>query len=320
MANIQGAGSSSIDVSDHSDGSIGYNPSEVKKLLNQIGTFMDNIKSSIVTNFVDLRTVLHEQWVGEDEQDYEKALINRINYLYVLACSRSQETANNVFLLRNSWHRFQKNNDVTSGEKGDSKIDSGAEFNYTAENVKIDDSKVAPITNETYGESGSTGTDPDDGGAELNITDDDCRDKPLSFVARTDITDTTRRGLKDKNSGKSIQTACEDFKNALDSTIDGNSDDVANLVDTAFPGATQTVTIKKYLRGVITALKEILSAIGDLYKLAENMTIQAYSTGGESGQSMESSVESGFDENTVQTKMTENMDSIKWGTGGSGNS
>lgn len=92
---------------------IGYNVSKANELMKEIKKAYDDLGLYASQEWDPVVKELQENWVGEDEQDFEEVLAQRICTLYMNAC----QLANNCILtikgLAEAWHTFQTKNNLS---------------------------------------------------------------------------------------------------------------------------------------------------------------------------------------------------------------
>lgn len=105
---------------------IGYNVHQANDLMDKIASAYKNLGIYTREQWNSVANVLQENWVGEDEQSFEKNLATRICTLYVNASSLTENCLNTIAGLAQSWYDFQQRNtlDGSMAEgKGRFKID-----------------------------------------------------------------------------------------------------------------------------------------------------------------------------------------------------
>ncbi len=105
MANNGGNGSGNSSA-------IGYNPEQVNQLMESIQSNVTDIEEAMQGDWTNLVTTLEQKWVGDDEQDFEDKLAQKICGLYEAACNLATGLIETIKNTSDSWHDFQTQNTV----------------------------------------------------------------------------------------------------------------------------------------------------------------------------------------------------------------
>lgn len=126
-------------------GQIGYNAVKINTLMSNFGTAYTRLGQELTKNYETLKPILRKEWVGEDELDFEKKLVERLNNLYYNAGLLTQAGINLVRNVAESWKSFQSKN-VFGGEG------TQVEINVTFNDVTVTpkETLISFIT-QTYG-------------------------------------------------------------------------------------------------------------------------------------------------------------------------
>ena len=89
---------------------IGYNNSQSIQLLNGIINSYNGLGNFIATEWDGVVSALQKNWVGEDEQDFEKKLAKRISLLYSNARILAQNAVSTIGELNHEWNVFTSKN------------------------------------------------------------------------------------------------------------------------------------------------------------------------------------------------------------------
>lgn len=150
---------------------IGYNVNKAKELMENIAKAYENMGIYTKDQWEGVYRTLQTNWVGEDEQDFETKLAERICNLYVNAYNLAQSSIDTIDGLVTAWHQFQQKNTL-SGEGSFSGFGSN-KFGIDKPVIKKDDKIVEPHL--------------------------------------VQLDNNTSRGLKDASSKTNIQTAIDTF-------------------------------------------------------------------------------------------------------------
>ena len=125
---------------------IGYNVKQANELMDNIAEAYKNLGIYTREQWNGVVDALQANWVGEDEQDFEQKLADRICNLYLNASNLAEGCVNTIAGLAQAWYDFQSRNTL-DGESaiGKSKI------NIDIPKIKKDDqivkAKIKTISN-----------------------------------------------------------------------------------------------------------------------------------------------------------------------------
>ena len=105
---------------------IGYNISQAKQLMEDIAQHYKDLQNNITSEWENVVSTLQQEWIGEDEQDFEVKFADRICELYDNAHKLAQGACQTIADLAESWEKFQYNNTLdgnTGGNSAPSTID-----------------------------------------------------------------------------------------------------------------------------------------------------------------------------------------------------
>ena len=94
---------------------IGYNVSKANELMANIVEAFKNLEIYTQQQWVPLKDKLRAHWVGEDEQDFEKKLVDRLLQLYESSYQLTASCVNTIAGLAQTWYEFQKTNTIDGG-------------------------------------------------------------------------------------------------------------------------------------------------------------------------------------------------------------
>ena len=90
----------------------GYNKKQAEEVMEKIVKGYQELGSTIENEWPSVVKTLQDEWIGEDEQDYETKLAEKINTLYANAHALVQSACETITGLTTSWHEFQLQNTV----------------------------------------------------------------------------------------------------------------------------------------------------------------------------------------------------------------
>lgn len=221
---------------------IGYNVTKAKELMENIATAYENMGIYTKDQWEGVYRTLQTNWVGEDEQDFEAKLAQRICDLYVNAYNLAQSSIDTIKGLVTAWYQFQQKNtlsgDASSGNKGSWFFGAGGnKFGIDDVTIKKNDKIVEPHL--------------------------------------VQLTNETNRGLKDAASKTNIQAAVDSFVGKIKAQTATLFDEIQT--NQAFFGE-QTGTIKSYITKVGDAIAEVTIAVKDMYTALDQLVGSSYST------------------------------------------
>lgn len=249
---------------------IGYKVSKTNELMEKIKTSYEDMKLYITDGWDNVISTLHDHWVGEDEQDFEMKLAERICNLYENAYNLAQGSLDTIEGLAISWNNFQKNNTLdgsTSAGFGGSGLGGFLGIGQAGNSFGIE---KPVITHENQVVRAKL----------ITISDDD------------------DRGLQQLNSASAIQEAVGGFVNS----VKEKTNNLFNEIQTneAFFGD-QTTTIKNYIEKTGDAIAEVTVALKDMHTALETLAGSSYNRASED-------VISQF--NDAQSKMDQSLNDL----------
>lgn len=214
---------------------IGYNIDKINDLQEQIIEAGRSATKELISEFGTLKAVLRANWVGYDEQDFEKKMVGRINTLSLEIKKMVWSSVGVIRDLGYSWADFQDSNILK--ENSDATLGMAQQLKEKITNYD----EVADII------------------WNLSVTHE-----PLEFDSSTDF------GLKATNSAETMAQAVRDFVSNVKSHVETFFDEVDSTH--AFFGDQQTLGISGYIARVKEAVAEVQSAVHDYF---ESMKILA---------------------------------------------
>ena len=97
---------------------IGYNVKEAETVMNAVGTAFKNLGIYTQDQWQGVVKALQDNWIGEDEQDFENKLASRICTLYENAYTLASGSIDTIANLTQAWYDFQANNTI-DGQRAD---------------------------------------------------------------------------------------------------------------------------------------------------------------------------------------------------------
>ena len=168
---------------------IGFNISEAKSLQAKIEEQFEAVKSTIQGKWTDVQTTLHTEWIGEDEEDFEKKFVARVNELYGQSKSLADGAVSMIKAISDSWKKFQESNVLTASE-GNTTVTAS------------DNSTTADVSNDE-----SSGTKYES----INVID----------AQSENLDESTNRGLASAGSGGKIMDSVSKYVENIKSEIEG---------------------------------------------------------------------------------------------------
>ena len=218
---------------------IGYNVNKAKELMENIARAYENMGIYTRQQWEGVYRTLQTNWVGEDEQDFEAKLAERICNLYVNAYNLAQSSIDTIDGLVTAWYQFQQKNTLT-GEV--STGNSGGFLGFGGNKFGIDKPSIR-------------------------------KEEEIVKVHLVTLDNNTNRGLTDTSSRTNITTAIDTFVSQIKAQTATLFDEIQT--NQAFFGE-QTNTIKSYITKVGDAIAEVTVAIKDMYNALEQLVGQSY--------------------------------------------
>ena len=91
---------------------IGYNVKKAEEVMASISSAFTNLGIYTAEQWESVVKSLQDNWIGEDEQDFEKKLADRICKLYDNAYQLANGSIDTIANLVDAWYQFQKNNTI----------------------------------------------------------------------------------------------------------------------------------------------------------------------------------------------------------------
>lgn len=121
---------------------IGYNINKAEEVVENIAAKYNDLGNYMGSEWPSVTKALHDNWVGDDEADFEKELANRINTLYRDARNLAVSCTETICNLGNAWIEFQSNNTL-SGAKAESSAGWLTDKSVTTSSIKTYDAVSA---------------------------------------------------------------------------------------------------------------------------------------------------------------------------------
>ena len=95
---------------------IGYNLREAQKVLDKIYQDYNSLDKTIVSSWEQLKRLLRREWIGYDEEDYEKKFAKRLIDLSSTTSEMANSSMETIYNLAKAWHDFQSHNTLDGSE------------------------------------------------------------------------------------------------------------------------------------------------------------------------------------------------------------
>lgn len=125
---------------------IGYNVKQANELMENIADAYKNLGIYTKDQWEGVTDTLQNNWVGEDQQDYEKRLAERICQLYINSYELVNGCVNTIAGLAQAWYDFQQKNTL-SGEQAEGKGKINIDIPKIKKDEEIVKSKPKSISN-----------------------------------------------------------------------------------------------------------------------------------------------------------------------------
>lgn len=123
----------------------GYNEEKINELIDNLKKSYSDVGETITGAWPSVSSVLRENWIGEDEQSYEKAFVKRVDELYLSAAQVVNSVLTQFKSLGDSWYAFQQQNILSGAETvNSSPVDIKSEsVEENAEIIKYEEFTIA---------------------------------------------------------------------------------------------------------------------------------------------------------------------------------
>lgn len=128
----------------------GFNVSNAEKLTEDIASAYKSFGSNIKKEWEVVVTTLQNEWIGPDEQDFEKEFAKRVCKMYAQAQELVKKSIENIVDLTNTWIDFQNKNSLDGKGIGDVK-------KLSVNNVPALDEKIISHKARTFTEKDDMG-------------------------------------------------------------------------------------------------------------------------------------------------------------------
>lgn len=91
---------------------IGYNVSEANKLMDDVAKAYKDLGKAIEDEWDPIVKTMRDEWIGEDQQDFEKKLAQRLCDLYNNSYALADGCCETIVGLTQAWYDFQQSNTI----------------------------------------------------------------------------------------------------------------------------------------------------------------------------------------------------------------
>lgn len=223
---------------------IGFNLKKADEMIERVVEEYNNLGIYTSEQWLPLKETLRKEWVGPDEQNFEKNFVKRICELYVTSYNLASNCTKTLAELSDQWVSFQRKNTIDGS--------TAADFDTMAQSV------LEGIKEFLFGSPKLKKNE--------NI---------ITFVPDVNLDSNTNRGLQNASSKANIQSAVNEFVTAVRNRTQG----LFNAIETnqAFFGE-QAASIKSYIEATGVAIGEVTTAVKDLNDALETLANSSYST------------------------------------------
>ena len=89
---------------------VGYNLNEAQKVIDKVLENYKALDKTIVSNWENLKSLLRREWIGYDEEDFEKKFAKRLIDLSTATSAVANSSMETILNLAKAWHEFQSRN------------------------------------------------------------------------------------------------------------------------------------------------------------------------------------------------------------------
>ena len=97
---------------------IGYNIQKANEAMTNINDAYVSVCKKVVSQWEELKAILRKEWVGADEQDFEKQLLERIKNMLSSSRTLTSNTVDVLYELAVAWANFQDKNTISGNSVG----------------------------------------------------------------------------------------------------------------------------------------------------------------------------------------------------------
>lgn len=220
---------------------IGYNVKKANELMQNIANAYKDLGIYTPQQWEDVYKTLQREWVGEDEQDFETELADRICKLYNNAYNLVQGSLDTIKGLVKSWYEFQQKNTLSGNQSTGNK---GGIFGIGGNGFGLEDISIVP-------------------------------NEKIVSPHLVQLTPESNRGLQSADSKSKIQTSIDAFVKEIKKQTENLFEEIQT--NQAFFGE-QTNTIKNYIVKVGEAVGEVTVAVKDMYNALDQLVGSNYSS------------------------------------------
>lgn len=214
---------------------LGYNPKAAVDLMETIVKHYNDLGTRLSADWVSVKNSLRTEWVGGDEQSFEREFVKKLCGLYVQSYDLTSNCVKNIKIVLDNYIETQKNN-----------LLDGAETNTLTY-----DTALTALQNQA-----------------VEIAAAVARNDNVITFSEITFADNAARGLRNATSKANIQGKISEFVEGIKNQVTGLTSSIN--VTSAFYGDAGT-QIEKYVLTVNDAVKVVSTAVQDLNDALEKL-------------------------------------------------
>lgn len=97
---------------------IGYNIQKANEAMASVNDAYVSVSKKVVNEWNEVKGVLRKEWVGADEQDFEKLVQERVQTMLESSRTLTSNTVDSLYELAVAWAKFQDTNTINGNNVG----------------------------------------------------------------------------------------------------------------------------------------------------------------------------------------------------------
>lgn len=223
----------------------GYNAEGISELLKTVNDAFNKVGETMANNWGDVVTLMQDEWIGPDEQDYEGKLAERYVKLYTSCEDIVKQTLTNLIEVGKSWVEMQNKNRL----EGDSSFQAATLTERGFENIPTlntyDIASVVKLRERTFAANENMGlTNGASSGANIlqriNTYNDDIKNEIQTLWGSVDAS----KAFLDPQQSDAVTSyiaAVGELLKSINTEVDDMTVHLSQLAGTSYEEMVQTV-------------------------------------------------------------------------------
>lgn len=140
---------------------LGYNVKKADSITTEIARCYKDFGARIKDEWEAVQSKMQLEWIGPDQQDFEKHFVKRVNDMYLTTYDLAKNAITNVETLTNDWIGFQNKNTITGEALGTAKV-------YKSEASVTQDASIISQKERTFSDSDDMGLANEESAANIS--------------------------------------------------------------------------------------------------------------------------------------------------------